>query len=109
MGFGMKSSQGLTLAFALMSLAMFLVNCFYVWHMAGLYDRLHDAEGKRAKAPTRAEVAEYIETHNGSAPPASWYPNGDPWRNFTAKETSEMFSDCEDTPENRKRWAEAKK
>ena len=48
----MKSSQGLTLAFALLSAAMFLVNCFYVWHMAGLYDRLHDAKGKQARTPT---------------------------------------------------------
>lgn len=58
---------------------------------------------RETENPSREKVAEYIETHNGSAPPASWYPNGDPWRNLTAKETSEMFSDCEDTPENRKR------
>lgn len=105
----MKSSQGLTLAFVLMFAASFLVNCGYVWHMAGLYERLHAAEGKRATPPTQKEVAEYIESHNGSAPPANWYPNGDPWRNFTAKEANEMLTDCEDTPENRKRWAEAKK
>lgn len=77
--------------------------------MAGLYERLHDAEGNRTTPPTQKEVAEYIESHNGSAPPASWYSNGDPWRNFTAKEANEMLADCEDTPENRKRWAEAKK
>ncbi len=64
---------------------------------------------REAENPSREKVAEYIETHNGSAPPASWYPNGDPWRNFTAKEANEMLADCEDTPENRKRWAEAGK
>jgi hypothetical protein len=91
----MKSSQGLTVAFALMFAASFLVNCGYVWHMAGLYERLNQAEAKRISPPTQKEVAEYIETHKGSAPPASWYPNGDPWRNFTAREANEMLKDCE--------------
>jgi hypothetical protein len=43
--------------------------------------------------PTQADVAEYIKTHNGSAPPPSWYPNGDPWRNLTAKELEAMFEE----------------
>jgi hypothetical protein len=64
---------------------------------------------REAENPSSGKVSEYIETHNGSAPPASWYPNGDPWRNFTAKEANEMLADCEDTPENRKRWAEVGK
>jgi uncharacterized membrane protein (DUF485 family) len=43
----MKSNQGLTVAFAGMFAASFLVNCGYVWHIAGLYDRLHQSESKR--------------------------------------------------------------
>jgi hypothetical protein len=34
-------------------------------------------------------------------------PKNDPMRNFTAKEANEILADCEDTPENRKKWAEA--
>ncbi len=69
--------------------------------------RSFSQEAKRTTAPTPEEAAEYIRTHNGSTPPASWYPNGDPWRNLTAKEAEEMLKDCEDTPENRKKWAAA--
>jgi hypothetical protein len=63
---------------------------------------------REAENPTREQVTEYIETHGGSAPPASWYPSGDPWRNFTAKEANEMLKDCEDTPSNRKVWRQVR-
>lgn len=45
--------------------------------------------------PTQQQVTEYIESHNGSAPAAEWYPNGDPWRNFTAEEANEMLEGFE--------------
>lgn len=54
-------------------------------------------ESLNQKQIRQEQVAEYIKTHNGSAPPASWYPNGDPWRNFTAEEANEMLKDCEDS------------
>lgn len=34
-------------------------------------------------------------TQSASAPPAKWYPNGDPWRNPTAAEMNEALKPCE--------------
>lgn len=57
--------------------------------------------------PTPTDIAKYIETHNGSTPPDSWFPNGSPYKSFTAEEADEWLKHCEDTPENRKKWANA--
>lgn len=40
--------------------------------------------------PSRTKVEQYIRDHNESAPPAKWYPNGDPWRNPTAEEMNQL-------------------
>lgn len=45
--------------------------------------------------PTREQVTEWLHSHNGSAPPASWYPNGDPWRGLTAEELESMFEETD--------------
>lgn len=42
------------------------------------------------KGPSPERVERFIREHNGSAPPAKWYPNGDPWRNFTAEEADKL-------------------
>jgi hypothetical protein len=54
----------------------------------GIMDFRWKPINQRALPPKQAEVQEYIEKHNGSAPPANWYPNGDPWRGITAKESA---------------------
>lgn len=46
--------------------------------------------------PTRENVAKYLKEHNNSAPPASWYKNGNPWRGLTADEANTMLEDCEE-------------
>ncbi len=56
------------------------------WYATVIYSQ-------RATGPSRQQVTQYMQSNNGSAPPASWYPNGDPWRNLTAKEVNEAFGD----------------
>lgn len=56
------------------------------WYATVIYSQ-------HATGPSREQVSRYMQSHNNSAPPASWYPNGDPWRNLTAKEASEAFGD----------------
>lgn len=43
------------------------------------------AMDRPAAGPSREQVQEWFRA-NDSAPPASWYPNGDPWRGLTAEE-----------------------
>ena len=50
-----------------------------------------DLQALRSHVAARAQ--EYIEKNNGSAPPARWYPNGDPWRNLKADEVNAVFAD----------------
>ena len=52
--------------------------------MAGLYDRIHELEKKPALTRPSAEL-----------------------KSFTAAEADEWLQYSEDTPENRKKWAEA--
>jgi hypothetical protein len=56
------------------------------WYATVIYSQ-------RATGPSRQQVTQYMQSNNGSAPPASWYPNGDPWRNLTAREVNEAFGD----------------
>lgn len=46
-----------------------------------------------ATGPSPAKVRQYMRDHNGSAPPADWYPNGDPWRGLTTEELEAMEPD----------------
>lgn len=57
------------------------------------FETLHQERLRRD--PIYKEAVHYMDSHNGSPPPASWYKNGDPWRNFTAEEANEMLKDCE--------------
>jgi hypothetical protein len=54
------------------------------WYATVIYDQ-------QATGPSRRQVAQYMQSHNNSAPPARWYPKGDPWRNLTAKEVNEAL------------------
>lgn len=54
------------------------------WYATVLYGR---------SGPSREQVSRYMQSHNNSAPPASWYSNGDPWRNLTAKEANQALGD----------------
>ncbi|WP_372897350.1 hypothetical protein [Stieleria sp.] len=47
------------------------------------------------RGPSQEAVREWFR-HNDSAPPANWYPNGDPWRNLTAEEV-EVAHDPDDS------------
>jgi hypothetical protein len=40
----MKSHQGVTLAVTVFALLFFIMTAWSVWHMAGLYDRIHTME-----------------------------------------------------------------
>ena len=95
----MKPVHGLVFAFALSSVVFSGMTAWSVWHMAGLYERIHKLESLPAKMEgSRNEVRE---------PQA--LAKSDPLRNFTAGEANEWLQHCEDTPENRQRWAEAAK
>ena len=92
----MKRIHGVVVAFGTLAVTFFFMAAWSLWYMAGLYDRMHALQKTREnctcsrndfrepREPTPEEVEEYSRNHNGSAPPASWYPNGDPWRNLTA-------------------------
>jgi len=45
--------------------------------------------------PSREELREWFDKNPDKAPPAEWYPNGDPWRGITAEEANKMLEDCE--------------
>jgi hypothetical protein len=45
--------------------------------------------------PSREQLREWFDKNPDKAPPAEWYPNGDPWRGITAEEANKMFEDCE--------------
>lgn len=45
--------------------------------------------------PSREELREWFDANPDKAPPAEWYPNGDPWRGITAEEANKMLEDCE--------------
>lgn len=93
----MKSIHGLVLAFALSTVVFASMAWWSLFHMATLYDRIHALESLPANVEgSRNEVRE---------PHA--VAKGDPLRSFTADEANEWLQHCEDTPENRKRWAEA--
>ena len=93
----MKPIQGLVFAFALSTVVFASMAWWSLFHMATLYDRIHIMESLPAKVEgSRNEVRE---------PQA--VAKGDPLRSFTAEEANEWLQHCEDTPENRKRWAEA--
>jgi hypothetical protein len=65
--------------------------------MATLYDRIHTLEGLPSKV--EGSINKVLEPKK--------FIKGDPQRNFTAEEANDWLQHCEDTPENRKRWAEA--
>lgn len=93
----MKSSQGLMVAFATFAVLFFFLTAWSLFHMAGLYDRIHKLEATPPTAEgSRNEVRE-----------PKTVEKSDPMRNFTAKESEEWLQYYEDTPENRKKWAEA--
>lgn len=100
----MKTNIGLILVIvALVSVVAFqsiqnskLKNDVQFWStMADIMEGTLYQERLKQDRVVQERAAEYIKTHNGSAPPASWYPNGDPWRNFTAEEANKMLKDCE--------------
>jgi hypothetical protein len=45
--------------------------------------------------PSREQLQQWFDEHPTQAPPAEWYPNGDPWRGITAEEANAMLEDCE--------------
>lgn len=93
----MKPVHGLVFAFAVSSVVFSGMTAWSVWHMAGLCDRIHKLESLPAKTEgSRNEIREPQQ-----------FAKSDPLRSFTAKEADEWLEHCEDTPENRKRWAEA--
>lgn len=53
-------------------------------------DKLKRAAKPKASEPSRERVKKWFRS-NDSAPPASWYKNGDPWRNPTAEEMQEIL------------------
>jgi len=108
----MKNKDDILVAMVIAMIIMASITWYSVWSMSRLHSQLRESDVHHNKQwlgrePSREEVTKYIESHNGSSPPASWYPNGNPWRNFTAKETDEWMQYYEYTPENRKKWAEA--
>lgn len=107
-----KSKDDILVAMVVFMLIMASITWYSVWRMGCLSEELHNANMERNREwrgwePSREEITKYIEANNGSSPPANWYPNGDPWRNFTAKEADEWLQYYEDTPDNRRKWAEA--
>jgi hypothetical protein len=93
----MKPVHGLVLAFSLLSVVFAGMTAWSLWHMAGLYDRIHNLESLPAKTGvSRNEIREPQQA-----------AKNDQLRSFTADEANEWLKHCEDTPENRKRWAEA--
>lgn len=48
-------------------------------------------EKEPVMGPSREKVQRYIREHNGSAPPAERFPNGDPFRNLTAEEAIRLM------------------
>lgn len=44
--------------------------------------------------PSREQLQQWFDEHPTQAPPAEWYPNGDPWRGITAEEANAMLEDC---------------
>ena len=93
----MKSIHGLVFAFALSTVVFACMSWWSLFHMATLYDRMHALEILPAK--TEGSRNEFREPQQVA--------KGDPLRSFTAEEADEWLQHCEDTPENRKRWAEA--
>jgi hypothetical protein len=87
----------LVFAFAVSSVVFFGMTAWSVWHMAGLYDRIHTLEGLPAK--TEGSRNSFREPQQVS--------KCNPLRSFTADEANEWLQHCEDTPENRKRWSDA--
>jgi hypothetical protein len=83
----MKSSQGLTVAFAAFAVVFFFMTAWSLFRMAELNERTRNLEGSRN---------EFREPKKN-----------DPLRSFTGAEADEWLQYCEDTPENRKKWAEA--
>jgi hypothetical protein len=49
----------------------------------------------KPNGPSREELREWFDKNPDKAPPAEWYPNGDPWRGITAEEANKMLEDCE--------------
>ena len=45
--------------------------------------------------PSREQLREWFDKNPEKAPPAEWYPKGDPWRGITAEEANKMLEDCE--------------
>jgi len=93
----MKSIHGLVFAFALSTVVFACMAWWSLFHMAGLYDRIHALESLPAK----------VEGSRTSFQEPLTVAKGDPLRSFTADEANEWLQHCEDTPENWKRWAEA--
>lgn len=93
----MKPIQGLVFAFALSTVVFASMAWWSLFHMATLYDRIHIMESLPAK----------VEGSRTSFREPQAVAKGDPLRSFTAEEANEWLQHCEDTPENRKRWAEA--
>lgn len=93
----MKPIYGLVFAFALSTVVFASMAWWSLFHIATLCDRIHTMKSSTAAVqPSRTSVRD----HNAVA-------KSDPLRNFTADEANEWLQHCEDTPENRKRWAEA--
>jgi hypothetical protein len=46
----------------------------------------------RPSGPTKEMLREWFRM-NDSAPPAEWYPHGDPWRNLTTEEVLEAHGE----------------
>jgi hypothetical protein len=72
----MKPVHGLVFAFALSSVVFSGMTAWSVWHMAGLYDRIHKLESLPAK----------MEGSRNSFREPQQVSKGDPLRSFTADE-----------------------
>lgn len=93
----MKSINGLILAFVLSTVVFACISWWSLFHMATLYDRIHALESSSSKMKdSRNETQESLAK-----------TKSDHFRNFTADEANEWLQYYEDTPENRKKWADA--
>jgi hypothetical protein len=59
------------------------------------YQNIPQVQRVITDGPSREQLREWFDKNPDKAPPAEWYPNGDPWRGITAEEANKMFEDCE--------------
>jgi hypothetical protein len=85
---------------ALVLCAVFvLLGVLYVVFMYGAivreYRNIQQVTPVITNGPSRQQLREWFDKNPDKAPPAEWYPNGDPWRGITAEEANKMLEDCE--------------